>query len=1080
MKCWKKLFLTAGVLIMLSILALVAAPPASTIPLNFSHYAGVAPPRQASPELLVQNGHIDGITSCAFNPQGTIIATASKDETAKLWDAKSGKLIATMAGHRWVEDDIPYSSGLYSLAFSPDGSTLATGSSDTTIRLWSVTTGKTVATLKGHKEKITALLFLPDGNTIVSGSEDNSVKFWNVKSGREEGALATEYDVAALAFNPRDRSIAVGTSDGIIIIDGASRKKKSGWAKRKSVKALSFSADGTCLAAVSGTHEITFWDPSSGKETGAYTHEDNQYPVDVKFAARAQVLVSTTYNKVSLWDFKARKPVKSFPVDDCLECLAVSSDGKSLAAGSANQKAYVFDAASGKETAVLEGKSSYITGLAISQKGTLLATGCLDGTSALWDLASGRVARAFTDDSSVFAVALNREGTLFATGYRLGKLKIREAGSGKLLHQIDAHKDGLNAVAFSPDSASIATGGEDKKARIYDVQNGRLRATLGHPGEVTAVAFSPDGKVLTTACTDGRVRQWDIADRKTIIELKPESDSTWKRAWSVAISPGGREFAAGMQDGTAKMWEVGYEEPVKTFNTHTRRAIYGISYSPDGKSIALAMDRLIYVFDVASGKEVCHFEGDRDVIFSANSHVIITGGKDGDVQLWKVPEGTLLGSAFLMDEGKDWVATTPDGLFDGSQKGMKIIEWRIGERMYTLDQFFNEYYTPGLLSKIVTSGRASQAGPGGTPRPAKSFAGLKPPPLVKILTPRSSEKINDTAVSVSVELKEQAGGGISNAGLYLNGKHVADKGKRTGQKIAYRIPVVNGLNRVRATAFNGDGTVESRGDEVAFVAGRQSSSKPTLYVLSIGIDSYSSGLKLQYASKDARSIASFFKPGLFSQVKPLCITDEKAGKKEILGALSKISKEALPQDTLLLYFAGHGVTVGDMFYFLPQDVKVDSEHEIRATSISSLELGQALSEIPATRQVLVIDACQSGGTTHALGSLMLRSDPGGVIKAQQRLARGSGTFLIAASTDEQYAIEVPELGHGILTYAILSGLGSGKKPQAPLNKEGKVTVNALLQYLSRTVPELAEKYKGGSQNIVQFSTGQDFPLVSHK
>ena len=109
--------------------------------------------------------------------------------------------------------------------------------------------------------------------------------------------------------------------------------------------------------------------------------------------------------------------------------------------------------------------------------------------------------------------------------------------------------------------------------------------------------------------------------------------------------------------------------------------------------------------------------------------------------------------------------------------------------------------------------------------------------------------------------------------------------------------------------------------------------------------------------------------------------------------------------------------------------------------------------------------------------MLARRDAIGMIRAQKRLARSAGSFLIAASKAEQYAKEVPELGHGVLTYAILSALGAGGRPRAAVNSDGQVTVNGLLRYLADEVPRLTEKYHGGRQDPVQASTGQDFPLV---
>jgi len=352
---------------------------------------------------------------------------------------------------------------------------------------------------------------------------------------------------------------------------------------------------------------------------------------------------------------------------------------------------------------------------------------------------------------------------------------------------------------------------------------------------------------------------------------------------------------------------------------------------------------------------------------------------------------------------------------------------------------------------------------------------------VRILSPKRDEKITGPTFTVEVEVLDQKGG-VTNPCLFVNGKRISGSGRRDIAKntLTFRVNALQGLNRLRATAFNADGSVESRGDEMAVLCTAPSTARPVLHVCAIGIDRYASGLKLNYAATDARSVAGYFKPGFFAQVQTRLLLDEKADKQGILTALGEIARTARSQDTLLLYLAGHGATLNDTFYFLPHDIKAGSELELQSTGLSSVELGQCLADIPATRQVLVLDACQSGSTTTALGKMLFGKDAVGLVRSQQRLARSSGTFLIAASTADQYAVEVPELGHGIMTYALLAGLGQGKQPAAPRNSRGEVTVNSLLRYLTDEVPRLSEKYHGYRQEIVQFSTGQDFSLVKGK
>jgi WD40 repeat protein len=1056
----------------------------SALPLFFAqaHKPETAP--GTKPELLVQNGHTKGITCIAVSPDGKMAATGSEDETAKLWDIATGNVTATLAGRLYVSGSIIYSNPVSALAFSPDGRTLAMGSGRTLI-IWDVAAGKELRSMEGHGERLTALAFTPDGKTIISGGEDKKVLFWNAQAGTQEGSLEAGTQVTRLAMSSDGHMCAVGGYKVLWLVDSASRKVLARIPYDDTVKSLSFSPDGTMLAVASNFHFHTiglYEVKASALKTGIDIGE-NDSVIDLAFTPSGKSIAliagGRMGNTFRVIDLASKKTTATWENKWLLSCLALSADGRSALCADAAESATVIDLATGKEITRLKGRSSNIYCLALSRDGGGLATGSQSGTTTLWDLMSGKIVDIFPGESSVFKVALDRSGSMVAAGYRNGTLRIWDSKTRKSLFDRQASDDYIGALSFSPDGRALACGGEDKKVRVFEIQTGKIMATLIHPSDVTGLAFSPNGQILATACADGIIRQWDIENRRVVLERKPDIDATYRRAWSVAFSPNGKTLAAGLQDGTVKLWEVGYEEKPRSFNTSCRRPIYSISFSADGRTLACGADRLMTAWDVISGKETMRVDGDGPTLIGPGGSVVATGSTDGSIRLWKIPSGELLATLVILEGEKDWVITTPQGLFDGSSKGMKLIEWRINDKIYTLDQFFNEFYTPGLLSKIL----AGSAGAGALDLPAvpHSLTSLKPPPRVTILSPKAGAKIDAADVTVEVENAEQKGG-VSSPRLYLNGKRIAETGKSDskGGTLSYKVSLVAGINRLRATAFNGDGTVESRGDEINILCKKESAGKPSLHILAVGIDHYRCGLNLKFADKDAASIASSFKPGLFAEVKSSCLLDDKAGKQAILDGLANIAREARPRDAVLVYFAGHGTSVGDMFYYLPYDAGINSELDVQASGLSSLELGQALADIPATKQLMIIDACHSGASTTALGRLLARRDAVGLVRAQQRMARSSGTFLIAASTAEQYALEIPELGHGILTYSLLSGIGIGKKPQASTNAQGEVTVNALLHYISEEVPRLSEKYQGSRQDVVQFSTGQDFTLAVGK
>jgi uncharacterized caspase-like protein len=239
----------------------------------------------------------------------------------------------------------------------------------------------------------------------------------------------------------------------------------------------------------------------------------------------------------------------------------------------------------------------------------------------------------------------------------------------------------------------------------------------------------------------------------------------------------------------------------------------------------------------------------------------------------------------------------------------------------------------------------------------------------------------------------------------------------------------------------------------------------------VGIDAYGSDLKLEFADEDAQSISELFQSDLYADGTRMLLKNENATQEGISRAVSQIAETAEPQDAFVLYLAGHGTVVNDHYYFLPQDVQTNSDEELEKSALSAEMLSKMFASVPATKQLLVLDTCRAGKFLSGAGQLYARSGLEEV-RSHNLLARTSGTFLIAATKEKDYAFEVPQLGHGILTFSVLEAMGAKEE-----GKSTTITANELLRAVSEKVPELSQKYHGTRQMVVQYSSGQDFPLT---
>jgi len=368
-------------------------------------------------------GHTDRVSSVAFSPDGSTLASGSLNGEIILWDPKKGEMLHTLAGH---------TTGINSVTFSPDGSTLASGAWDTEIILWDVKSREILHTLTGHTGEINSLAFSPDGSTLASGAWDTEIIMWDVKSGKK-----------VLRF--------AGHTSGI--------------------HSVAFSPDGSTLASGSYDSTVILWDATSGQ--------------------KKQTLAG---HIGSVYD------------------VAFSPDGSTLASGSRDKTIILWDARSGEKLRTLTGHTVSVTSVAFSPDGSTLASGSLDNTVILWDVKSGQILHTLTGHkSSVFSVAFSPDGSTLASGSDDDTVRLWDAKSGEMLKTLTGHTSYVWSVAFSPDGSTLASGSDDNTVILWDASSGEMLHTItGHRLEVNSVAFSPDGSTLASGSTDWMVNLWDL------------------------------------------------------------------------------------------------------------------------------------------------------------------------------------------------------------------------------------------------------------------------------------------------------------------------------------------------------------------------------------------------------------------------------------------------------------------------------------------------------------------------------------------------------------------------------------------
>jgi len=542
-------------------------------------------------------GHVGGVYSCAFSPDGSTLATASDDGTVRLWNVADATVRAVLNGH---------TGAVWACVFSPDGALLATASDDRSVRLWDVA-DRTARSVLAHPDPVTCCAFSPDGELLAATSLDGSVRLWGVADSTEHRAAAGHKGAAwSCAFSPNGQLLATAGSDGATRLwntrDGTEAAVLAG--HTGVVRGCAFSPDGTTLATAGGDQTARLWNISDGTETAVLTGHTSRLWSCV-FSPDGRLLATSGHDGTCrLWDLAdgTERAVLSRHRAAVRGC-AFSPDGSLLATTSHDQTARVWNVAEASERAMLTGLTSRVNRCAFLPDGSALVTTSMYGGVLVERVADRAPVLAFTGDTEgIRGCAVSPDGSQLATAGNDGAARLWALASGHQRAALTGHTSWVRSCAYSPDGALLATASNDWTARTWNVADGTEQATLaGHTDVVNCCAFSPDGALLATSSSDATVRIWSVADGTGRAVLTGHTDA----ATGCAFSPDGALLATTSDDRTARLWDVETGETLHVLTGHTNWAEC-CAFSPDGTVLATAgSDGVIRIWDTADGRCRC-------------------------------------------------------------------------------------------------------------------------------------------------------------------------------------------------------------------------------------------------------------------------------------------------------------------------------------------------------------------------------------------------------------------------------------------------------------------------------------------
>jgi WD40 repeat protein len=467
-------------------------------------------------------------SSYAFSPDSRTVALACQiEKDVHLYDTTTGKEVRRFAGHRET---------LYAVAMSSDGKTLVSCARDDTLRFWDVATGKELRQVN-HDGGVWRLAFSPDGTVLATGG--GNARFWDAATGKLLRVVERDADghIEALAFAPDGKTLAAARSNSHVVSlwDVASGKRKltfdGPWGP---VIGLALSPDGSLLASSAREKNYTrrnavhLWDTASAKEVGT-AGTDLGFASPPAFSADGKLLAAGNEDgTIRIWDAATRREMRRLKghagmfgnKEGMVEFVGFAADAKVLVSFGYQDRVFrIWDSTDGKEirhfnsTLTAPGEAN-----ALTPDGKLFVQGGRASPSlTLWDVTAGKPVHRFGFDGTamgVTAVALSPDGRTVASAEMNGKVVLRDVASGKEVAQLQDATLCVNLLAFSPDGRTLACAGSDWIIRLREPATGAERCRFeGHRSAPLCGVFSPDGRKLFTGSLDTTILAWDVTGR---------------------------------------------------------------------------------------------------------------------------------------------------------------------------------------------------------------------------------------------------------------------------------------------------------------------------------------------------------------------------------------------------------------------------------------------------------------------------------------------------------------------------------------------------------------------------------------
>lgn len=1032
-------------------------------------------------KLVIPVGHTKMVTSMSLNDARSFLATSEDGAEIKIWDVETAKEMFTLHGHLETVND---------LIFQPGSDFLFSASNDKTIAAWDVKRAVKRSSFTGHLDAVLCIAITQDGKTLISGSADGTIKFWDTAKGSRLSEIKASGPVHSIRLSTDEQFVYYGTRGGEVVkAEIKSGKSSFSYSVGVIVNDIEISPSGNTMVVCDNVGKVHTLNAATGKEIKSWQ----------AFAIRARMASFLSDDQLIVIGRDMRQNIKWFDANKGQELPTVFTipqlgpNRENFALGlvsfirdDKNKVMYFHDytgSVFGFDTEKkfiaknFSGKAKAVNSISVDPTGRYLAIASDRKEPMVIDLMGNTDAKLLSAHrSSVKALAFHPHQPLLITGSTDSTLQVWNTDAWQVVNK-------FSAPSLFPETpiqfdSSAALFFKKNNFEGIDVFNTVTNKTTSiKQKEIFEYIMLPQGDRLI-----GRV-----TNTLTLIDvkkLKKGTKATIENLQSFAINKNGSLMAAAAGN-RVDLFETNGLKLTKSIPMSDSVTATRVEFVPNknqlitwttvmGKFQATS-DYSLRLWDIETGSLLATFRGHTNVISAIaflQDKFLFSGANDGTIKVWSLTEAknaSVSKASLVPLDLQNWAVTTPIGLFDATAQAMQGMHYLQNAEVVQLDQLKQKYYEPNLLPKIL--------GYNSEPiRAAPELTELALHPEINLLHP----DLNNG--ELGIDLSDQ-GGGIGRIVILINDKEISQevRGAVTNPelqdnnninvkfKVGDHPYLTDGqVNKVSVKVYNKGGDLVSRTKSVYLIPDANTKKpQPKLFALLAGVSDYKGAeLDLKFAAKDATDMAEALRISATkyfgeSQLNIQLLTSDsedktkKPTKQNITNVLNEFAKTASANDVLFIYLSGHGASHGgddNDFYYLTADAQsmkaIDDKSTRQAVALSSTEFINHLQKIPTVKQIMIIDACQSGKLAGDMVKPQTMSSD--QVRALETMKDRTGLYVLAGSAADAYSYEASQYGQGLLTYSLLFGL----KGPALRDKEF-VDVMRLFQFATEKVPVLA-------------------------